>query len=85
MNWGNRGDRLARMRERDEFSKYFMPVAYLVGGLGLGLLAYAFVNPSESRGIDRQTLGVGLCLLGFPVVLFVYRFARGHFSSRLRD
>ena len=85
MNWNNRGDRLARMKERDEFSKYFMPVAYLVGGIGLGLLAYAFMNSAEPRGLDRQTLGVGICLVGFPIVLLLYRTGRGHFSSRLRD
>jgi hypothetical protein len=44
MNWNNRGDRLARMRERDEFGKYFMPLAYLVGMVGLGLLAFGVID-----------------------------------------
>ena len=85
MNWNSRGDRLARMKERDEFAKYFMPIAYLVGGIGLVLVIFSLFDPFGSQRLDRQILGVGLCLVGLPIVLLFYRIARGHFSSRLRD
>ena len=35
MNWNNRGDRIGRMQERDQFARYFMPLAYLIAVVGL--------------------------------------------------
>lgn len=85
MNWNNRGDRLARMRERDEFSKYFMPRAYAVGLVGLGFIGFDLIDLVEGQGPNRVYLGVGICLLAVPLILLLFRWIRGHFSRRLRD
>jgi len=85
MNWNNRGDRLARMRERDEFGKYFMPLAYLVGMVGLGLLAFGVIDQIQTDARNLHSIGMGICLLAVPLILFFFRLARGHFSPRLRD
>ena len=85
LNWNNRGDRLARIKERDEFARYFMPLSFWVGAVGLGFIGFQFFDRVLSGAWSRQYLGVGVCLLGVPLALFFYRLIRGHFSPRLKD
>jgi len=40
MNWKNRGDRIARMHERDQFNRFFMPLTYGVSLIGLLVLGW---------------------------------------------
>ena len=58
------------MRERDEFGKYFMPLAYLVGMVGLGLLAFGVIDQIQTHARNLQSIGMGICLLAVPLILF---------------
>ena len=40
MNWKNRGDRIARMHEQDQFNRFFMPLTYGVSLIGLLVLGW---------------------------------------------
>jgi len=70
MNWKSRGDRIARMQERDQFNRFFIPLAYAVAVVGLLILGWA---------------GLVQLLLCAPVPLWIFRFLRGHYSSKLKD
>jgi hypothetical protein len=48
------------MRERDEFGKYFMPLAYLVGMVGLGLLAFGVIDQIQTDARNLQSIGMNL-------------------------
>lgn len=85
MNWNNRGDRIARMHERDQFDKVFMPLVYLVAIIGLIILAWQAIEWSEGKLHQRETLALGIMLFAMPVPFWIFRLGRGHYRSRLKD
>lgn len=85
MNWHNRGDRIGRMQERDQFARYFMPLAYLVAVAGLLVMAWQGINKMENGHWSRDVFVVGQLLVLMPVPCWLFRLARGHYSSKLRD
>ena len=85
MNWNNRGDRIGRMQERDQFSKYFMPLAYLVAVVGLLVMGWQGINKMENGHWSRDVFVFGQLLVLMPVPCWLFRLARGHYSSKLRD
>ena len=85
MNWNNRGDRIGRMQERDQFGKYFMPMAYLVALAGVLVMAWQGINKLEMGHWSRDIFVVGQLLVLMPLPCWLFRLCRGHYSSRLRD
>jgi hypothetical protein len=85
MNWHNRGDRIGRMQERDQFARYFMPLAYLVAVAGLLVMAWQGINKMENGHWSRDVFVVGQLLVLMPVPFWLFRLCRGHYSSRLKD
>ena len=85
MNWKSRGDRIARMQEKDQFNRFFMPLAYGVAVVGLLILGWAGLVRLEGGHGTRELLAVGQLLLCAPVPVWIFRFFRGHYSSRLKD
>ena len=85
MNWNNRGDRLARLHEKDQFNRFFMPLVYAIACIGLLLLGLAWLMNLEAERWNHEILGVGLMLLTVPIPAWLFRFFRGHYSSKLKD
>ncbi len=85
MNWKNRGDRLARLKESDEFTRYFMPVAYLIGVVGIGVVVFEWVGKVEGGAWSKDMVAIGGVFAVFPVLMFLFRLTRGHYSKRLKD
>jgi hypothetical protein len=85
LNWNNRGDRIGRMQERDQFSRYFMPLAYLIAVVGLLVMGWQGINKLENGHWSRDVFVVGQLLVLMPVPCWLFRLVRGHYSSRLRD
>jgi hypothetical protein len=85
VNWKNRGDRIGRMQERDQFSRVFMPIAYLLCVGGILLMAWQGINRMEGGHISRDLLILGQLFFLVPVPFWFFRLVRGHYSSRLRD
>ena len=85
MNWNNRGDRIGRMQERDQFARYFMPLAYLIVIAGLIVMAWQGINKAETGHWSRDVFVLGQLLVLMPVPCWLFRLARGHYSSRLKD
>lgn len=85
MNWKNRGERIARMQERDQFGRVFMPLAYLVCVAGLLLLAFEGMEKLEAGHWSKDMLILGQTLFLVPIPFWFFRLVRGHYSSKLKD
>ena len=85
MNWNNRGERIGRMLERDQFGRVFMPIAYLICVAGLLMMAWQGINKVETGQWSRDVLVLGQLFFLMPVPCWLFRLCRGHYSSRLKD
>ena len=85
MNWNNRGERIGRMQERDQFAKVFMPLVYLVCITGLVVIVWQVINKVETGQWSRDVLLTGQLMLLAPAPAWLFRLVRGHYSSRLKD
>ena len=85
LNWNNRGERIGRMQERDQFGKVFMPLIYLVSFAGLLVMVWQGINKMETGQWTRDLLVTGQLLFLAPVPAWLFRLLRGHYSSKLKD
>ena len=79
----NRDKRLQRRQEADDFRRIFQPLSLLFGAIGLLLLAWVGLNKLEGQPFQREMAGGALTLMSFPVLVFLFRLARGHFRRDL--
>jgi hypothetical protein len=81
----NRGKRLARRAERDNFKRLIMPALYIVGVLGwtIFLMTLLFASLTGTGASDYTVIATGPTLL--VVLLETYRFMRGHHSDALDE
>lgn len=83
--FGNRRRRVSRRAERDTFRAVIMPAAWVCGAFGGFVLLGATIYGLSIGSMVSEPTGVGLGLLVLPVVLFLYRILRGHFSAALDE
>ena len=79
----NRDKRLQRRQEADDFRRIFQPLSLVFGTIGLLLLAWTGLNTLEGQPVKREMVGAACTLMVFPVLVFVFRMARGHFHKDL--
>jgi len=82
---GNRSRRVSRRAERDTFRAVIMPAAWICGALGAFVLLGAAIYGLSIGSMVSELTGVGLGLFVLPIVLFLYRILRGHFSPALDE
>jgi len=85
VNWNNRGDRIARMQERDQFGKIFMPFVYLICIVGVLIMGWQGIEKMEVGRWDKDILVLGEMLFLMPIPFWFFRLVRGHYSSKLKD
>ncbi len=85
VNWNNRGERIGRMLERDQFNRVFMPIVYLLCLGGILLMAWQGINRMEGGHVSRDLLILGQLFFLAPAPAWLFRLIRGHYSSRLKD
>lgn len=78
-----RSKRLSRQRESAIFQSVLMPLGMLVGFIGLLILGLVLFDHLIKQGWEAEAfvMAVSACLL--PVVLFLFRWTRGHFNRQL--
>jgi len=79
----NRDKRLQRRQEADDFRRIFQPISLLFGAIGVLLLAWVGLTVVEGHSIRRELVGASLTLLSFPLLVWLFRLARGHFRKDL--
>lgn len=81
----NRGKRLARRNERDNFKRFVMPALYIFGVLGWAvfLMTLLFASLAGTDMSGYMVIAVGPTLL--VGLLETYRLMRGHHSEELDE
>ena len=79
----NRDSRLQRRQEAEDFRRIFQPLSLFFGVMGVLLLGWVGLNKMEGQPLQRDMAGAALTLMTFPVLVFLFRLARGHFRKDL--
>jgi len=79
----HRDKRLQRRQEADDFRRIFQPLSLAFGAVGFLLLVWVGLTLLEGQPWRRDLVGAGLTLLSFPVLVFFFRWGRGHFRKEL--
>ena len=79
----HRDKRLQRRQEADDFRRIFQPLSLAFGAIGFLLLVWVGLTLLEGQPWRRDLVGAGLTLLSFPVLVFFFRWGRGHFRKEL--
>lgn len=79
----HRNKRLQRRQEADDFRRIFQPLSLAFGAIGFLLLVWVGLTLLEGQPWRRDLVGAGLTLLSFPVLVFFFRWGRGHFRKEL--
>lgn len=81
----DRPKRLARRTEREKFERSVMPAAFICLPVAVAVFIAAALSYLIYGEFPREVLVLGLAVLAVPIVLFFYRFVRGHFSRSLDE
>jgi hypothetical protein len=81
----DRPKRLARRAEREKFDRMVMPAALICLPLAVAILMAAGLSYVVYDSFPREMFGLGVALFLIPLILMVFRFVRGHFSSSLHE
>jgi ABC-type Fe3+-siderophore transport system permease subunit len=79
----NRDSRLQRRQEADDFRRIFQPISLFFGAIGVLLMAWVGLTLAEGQPFRRDLAGAGATLIAFPVLVFLFRLARGHLHKGL--
>jgi len=79
----NRDERLRRRQEAEDFRRIFQPLSLFFGFFGLLAVLWVVLSLISGEGIRKDILGAGLTLMSFPVLVYLYRFFRGHLRKDL--
>ena len=81
----HRSNRLSRQRESAIFRSVLMPLGMLVGFIGLLILGLILFDHLVNQGWEAEAFVVAVSASLLPVVLFLFRWTRGHFNRQLED
>lgn len=79
----HRDKRLQRRQEADDFRRTFQPISMLFGAIGFLILAWVGLTMVEGQPLRRDLAGAAATLIAFPLLVFLFRFFRGHFRKDL--
>ena len=83
MNFSNRDHRLKRRQEAEDFRRIFQPLSLFFGFFGLLAVLWEMVSLMVGEGFRKDILGAGMTLMSFPLLVYLFRFFRGHLRSDL--
>jgi len=78
-----RDDRLKRRQEAEDFRRIFQPLSFFFGFFGLIAVLWALLGAMVGEGIRKDILGAGVTLMSFPLLVYLFRFFRGHLRKDL--
>ena len=81
----HRPKRIARRTERERFERSVMPAAFICLPLAVAIFIAAPLSYLIYGEFPREVFVLGLAVLAIPVVLFLCRLVRGHFSRELDE
>lgn len=81
--FSNRNIRLSRQRESYVCRQYLMPVSGLVGLIGILATLVVFLDYQLNHRWEATAFALGATAAAVPVIIFLYRWMRGHFNRQL--
>ena len=81
--FSQRNTRLARQRESSAFRTVLMPVSTLVGFIGVLAMLVVYLDYALNQRWEAGAFAAGAASAAFPILLFLYRWMRGHFNPQL--
>ena len=82
--FSNRSIRLSRQRESYVCRQYLMPVSGLVGLVGVLAMLVVFLDYQLNHRWEATAFAFGATAAAVPVIIFLYRWMRGHFNRQLQ-
>lgn len=83
--FSHRDTRLSRQRESSVFSQIVMPISALIGVAGVLAMLAVYADHLLNDRWEAGAFGIAAAAAALPVLLFLYRWLRGHFNEKLRD
>jgi Na+/pantothenate symporter len=83
MNHTNRDVRLRLREEAEDFRRIFQPLSLFFGFFGLLSVIWAGGILLMEQNLRLDLLGVGVTLMSFPLLVYLFRFFRGHLRKDL--
>lgn len=83
MNLSHRDNRLKRRQEAEDFRRIFQPLSLFFGFFGLLAVLWEVISLMVGEGFRKDILGAGLTLVSFPLLVYLFRFCRGHLRKDL--
>ena len=83
--FSHRPTRLARQRESETFRQFLMPLSTLIGFIGLlGMVLVALDHHLNLRW-EATAFAASASATALPLIIFLFRWARGHFNRQLEN
>lgn len=81
--FSHRNTRLARQRESSAFRTVLMPLSTLIGFIGVLAMLVVYLDFALNRRWEAAVFAAAVAVAALPVVLFLFRWMRGHFNRQL--
>ena len=81
--FSQRNVRLARQRESAAFRSVLMPLCTLLGFIGVLAMLVVYLDYQLNHRWEAEVFASAVTASALPVVLFLYRWTRGHFNRQL--
>ena len=81
--FSDRNIRLSRQRENYVCRRYMMPVSWMVGLIGILAMLVVFLDYQLNHRWEATAFAFGATAAALPVIIFLYRWMRGHFNRQL--
>ena len=83
--FSQRNLRLARQRESDAFRFFIMPLSTLIGFVGLLGIVLVALDYHLNQRWETAAFAASASAAALPLVLFLFRWMRGHFNRQLEN
>jgi len=83
--FSQRNTRLARQRESAAFRSVLMPLSTLLGFIGVLAMLVVYLDYHLNHRWEAEIFASAVTAAALPVVLFLYRWIRGHFNPQLEN
>ena len=81
--FSDRNIRLSRQRESSLCRHYLMPMSGLIGLVGVLAMLVVFLDYQLNHRWESIAFAFGATAAAVPVIIFFYRWMRGHFNRQL--
>ena len=83
--FSHRPTRLARQRESETFRQFLMPLSTLIGLVGLLGMVLVGLDHHLNHRWEAAAFAAAASVTVLPIIIFLFRWVRGHFNRQLEN